>query len=245
MPGTCKSVLILGGTSEAYDLAATLAERKDLHVVTSLAGRTAHPDIPAGEIRIGGFGGADGLSEYLTEARIDLLIDATHPFSTSMSSHAAQAAKRSGICLMALVRPPWRAVRGDKWRSVPTVSRACEALPPNARVFLALGRQHIAPFSRRRDLHCVIRMVDPPSEDLPFRSMELILGKPGSPADETELLRSRSIDHLVCRNSGGSASYAKIEAARHLAIPVIMIDRPTAPGGRIFQSVDDVVAAIG
>lgn len=245
MPGIRKSVLILGGTREAFDLARALAERADLRVTTSLAGRTATPDIPPGEIRIGGFGGVRGLSEYLADAQIDLLVDATHPFATTMSSHAAQAAERSGVRLMTLVRPPWRPVDGDNWHCVATVSQASDALPPNSRVFLALGRQHIAPFSRRRDFHCVIRMVDPPSEDLPFRSMELILGKPGSPADEAELLRSRSIDHLVCRNSGGKASYAKLEAARQLSIPVIMIDRPTAPGGRVFQSVDDVAAAIG
>lgn len=245
MPGIRKSVLILGGTREAFDLAETLAERKDLRVITSLAGRTAHPDIPGGEMRIGGFGGVEGLSKYLVDTRIDLLIDATHPFAARMSSHAAQAAARSGVCLMALVRPPWRPVDGDTWQSVPTVRQASETLPPDSRVFLALGRQHIAPFSRRRDLHCVIRMVDPPPEKLPFRSMELILGKPGSLADETELLRSRSIDHLVCRNSGGNASYAKLEAARHLSIPVIMIDRPAASGGRVFQSVDELAAAIG
>jgi len=245
LPGIRKSVLILGGTREASDLAKALAEREGLRVITSLAGRTANPGTPIGEMRIGGFGGVRGLSEYLADAQIDLLVDATHPFATTMSSHAEQAAERSGVRLMALVRPPWRPVDGDNWHCVPTVSQASEALPPNSRVFLALGRQHVAPFSRRRDLHCVIRMVDPPSEDLPFRSMEVILGKPGSPADETELLRSRSIDQLVCRNSGGKASYAKIEAARHLAIPVIMIDRPAAPGGHVFQSVDDVVAAIG
>lgn len=245
MPVIRKSVLILGGTREASDLAATLAKREDLRIVTSLAGRTTHPDIPAGELRIGGFGGVDGLSEYLANARMDLLIDATHPFAATMSSHAAQAAERSGVCLMALDRPPWCPVDGDNWQSVPTLEQACKALPSDSRVFLALGRQHIAPFSRRRDLHCVIRMVDPPPERLPFRSMELILGKPGRMTDECELLRSRSIDHLVCRNSGGKASYAKLEAARHLSIPVIMIDRPAAPSGRLFQSVDDLAAAIG
>lgn len=244
MPGTRRYVLILGGTRDASELAERLANRPDLHIVTSLAGRTAHPGAIAGETRIGGFGGVDGLSQYLTSSQVDLLVDATHPFATTMSLHAAQASRQTGVALMSLVRPAWQPVDGDVWRSVPTLDDACDALPSACRVFLALGRQHIAAFSVRRDLHCLIRMVDPPGENLPFASMELILGRPGSLSDETDLMRSRSIDHLVCRNSGGHASYAKIEAARRLSIPVIMIDRPALPGGQLFQSVDDLTEAI-
>lgn len=244
MPGIHKSVLILGGTREASDLALELTERRDLHVITSLAGRTAHPKSVAGETRIGGFGGVDGLASYLADTRIDLLVDATHPFATTMSSHAAQASERTGVPLLSLVRPPWRPVDGDDWRSVATLENACAALPMASRVFLALGHQHIAAFSRRRDLRCVIRMVDPPAETLPFASMDLILGKPGSLAEEEELLQSRFIDHLVCRNSGGSASYAKIEAARRLSIPVIMVERPAIAVGRPFNTIDDLATAI-
>ncbi|MCR9135408.1 MAG: cobalt-precorrin-6A reductase [Alphaproteobacteria bacterium] len=244
MPGTRKSVLILGGTQDASELAGRLANQPNLRVITSLAGRTAHPGAIAGETRIGGFGGVNGLSRYLTGSQIDLLVDATHPFATKMSSHAAQASRQTGVALMSLVRPPWQPVKGDDWQSVPTLDAAREALPTESRVFLALGRQYISAFSARRDLHCVIRMVDPPVEILPFASMELILGRPGNLSEETDLLRSRSIDHLVCRNSGGHASYAKVEAARHLSIPVIMIDRPAMPVGQLFQSVDDLTTAI-
>ncbi len=238
-------MLILGGTAEAADLAGRLAGRRDLKIITSLAGRTVNPHPPAGETRIGGFGGVDGLSSFLAKAEIDLLIDATHPFAETISANAAQASRRTGTPLMSLVRAPWTPISGDDWRSVVTLEEARAQLPPSARAFLALGRQHIDVFAAREDVHFVIRMVDPPAGALPFRSCELILGKPGSLAEEVDLLRSRAISHLVCRNAGGQASYAKIEAARRLSVPVIMLERPGSPAGKPFATVDEVVVAIG
>lgn len=245
MPGTRKTVLILGGTREASDLAAQLANRSDLRVITSFAGRTAHPQAVAGETRIGGFGGIVGLTSYLSDTGIDLLVDATHPFAITISTHAAEACQRTGTPMMSFVRPPWQPVDGDKWQTVASLEEACTLLPAASRAFLALGHQHIAVFSRRSDVHCIIRMVDPPAENLPFRAVELIVGKPGDISQEEDLLRSRSIDHLVCRNSGGGASYAKIEAARRLAIPVIMIERPPVSAGHAFDTIADLAAAIG
>jgi precorrin-6A/cobalt-precorrin-6A reductase len=244
LPGTPKTVLILGGTREASRLARLLDTKENLRVITSLAGRTRTPETVAGECRVGGFGGIDGLVSYLREQRIDLLVDATHPFAGTISSNAEHAARQSGTRLMVFRLPPWKQVDGDVWRSVASLDEARAAIPPSSRVLLALGHQHIAGFAEHRDVHFVIRMVDPPDEPLPFQASEIILGKPGDLSAEEQLLRSRSIDHLVCRNSGGSASYAKIEAARKLSIPVIMIERPPVSSETVFTSIDELAACI-
>ncbi len=239
-----RTVLILGGTHEAATLAERLERIGGLQVITSLAGRTAVPPTVRGKRRIGGFGGIDGLVTYLREERIDLLLDATHPFATEISAHAAAAARRTGVDRLVLYRPAWTPSAGDRWTIVPTLEMARGAIPESACVFLAVGRQHLDAFAGRNDVRFVIRMVDPPVEPLPISVSRLLLGKPGTVAEETELLKSNAIDLLVCRNSGGRASYAKVEAARSLDIPVIMVERPTAPRGAVFATVDALVEAI-
>jgi precorrin-6A/cobalt-precorrin-6A reductase len=222
-----ETILILGGTREAAELAARLViERPDARIVTSLAGRTKEPAPLSGEVRTGGFGGADGLAKWLTENRASVLIDATHPFAKTISANAVKASELSGVPLQRVARPAWPKQAGDDWVEVRTLEDARDAIPPRARVFLALGSQHIDPFKSRDDVHFVVRMIDQPEKKLGLPNHALVLGRPGdSAAAETMLFTAHRVTHLVCRNSGGEAGYAKIEAARNLGLPVIIIAR--------------------
>jgi precorrin-6A/cobalt-precorrin-6A reductase len=219
-------VLILGGTREAAELAARLASEGH-DVTTSLAGRTRDPKPVAGKVRTGGFGGAEGLASFLGNGGFTRLIDATHPFARQISANAEKAAAMSGVTFEKYAREPWQKQPGDNWIEVASLAQARDAIPSGARVLLALGSQHIAGFATRTDVRFVVRMVDPPTEPLALRDYELIAELPGkTPAQEAELLRNRNVTHIVCRNSGGSGAYAKIEAARELGLPVIIIARP-------------------
>ncbi|HMQ57303.1 MAG TPA: cobalt-precorrin-6A reductase, partial [Rhizobiaceae bacterium] len=201
-------------------------------IVTSLAGRTREPAPLAGETRIGGFGGAAGLAMYLRENAVTRLIDATHPVATQISANAVEAARITGVPLETRTRKAWTRQSGDIWIEVATLQEACAAIPfptPKrpVRVLLALGSQHIGVFASRDDVHFVVRMVDAPGHPLPFTRCTLITGKSGATVEaEVALLREHAITHVVCRNSGGAGAYAKIKAARHLGLPVIMIGRP-------------------
>lgn len=232
-------ILILGGTAEASKLATRLVAQGH-RVISSLAGRTREPAKLEGEVRIGGFGGARGLIGYIARENVSLLIDATHPFATQISDNALVAAASTKIPFVRLERPAWHARPGDKWTNVTSLEEAVSAIPARARVLLALGRQHIAPFSRRGDVHFVVRMIDPPETPLDLIDFELELSKPGKVEDETAFLTKKRLTHIVCRNSGGSASYTKIKAARDLGLPVIMIDRPHRPGTHSLPDIESV-----
>jgi len=246
LPAHLRSVLILGGTGEAAYLAELLSGRPELRVITSLAGRTANPSGIAGETRIGGFGGFEGLARYLRDEQIDILVDATHPFAAKISEHARKATGKSGTPLLTLVRPAWERQTDDRWTVVRSLEEAAAALPANAHAFLALGRQHLAAFAARCDVRFVVRMVDKPVEALPLAAFSLITRKPGKTfEEEMALFECLDIDLLVSRNSGGRGAYAKIEAARRMGLPVIMIDRPNSPKGDAFADVEAIAAAIG
>lgn len=232
-------ILILGGTAEAARLAARLVAQ-GYRVISSLAGRTRNPQSPDGEVRIGGFGGARGLTGYIARENVALLIDATHPFATQISDNALVAVASTQVPFVRLERPAWHKRPGDRWTSVTSMEEAVSAIPARARVLLALGRQHIAPFSRRGDVHFVVRMIDPPETPLDLIDFELELSKPGNVEEETDFLTMKRLTHIVCRNSGGSASYAKIKAARDLGLPVIMIDRPHRPLTHTLPDVESV-----
>lgn len=220
-----QKILILGGTAEARLLAERLVAEGH-HVTTSLAGRTVDPILPAGAVRIGGFGGAEGLAVYLKTESFDRMIDATHPFARRISENAIKAAAISGVPLEQRLRPRWQKQPGDRWRSVATLEAAAEALPSGATVFLALGRQYLDAFVGRDDCRFVIRMVDAPETPLTLADYTLVLGKPASDPDrEADIMTAHGVTHLVCRNSGGPAGYAKILAARRLALPVVMLER--------------------
>lgn len=219
-------VLILGGTGEASALARHLAERPGLEIVSSLAGRVAAPVLPAGAVRIGGFGGIEGLTAYLADERIGAVVDATHPFAARMSANAAEACGRAGVPLLAFVRPAWTQQPADRWH--PVADMAAAAALCRGRVFLTVGRQELAPFAGS-GAWFLVRSIDPPDGPLPADHELLLKRGPFGLADEIDLLRDYRIDLIVSKNSGGPATYAKVEAARALGLPVVMVERPVRP----------------
>lgn len=225
---TVPHVLILGGTGEARLLAERLVEAGELRITLSLAGRTAHPLPQAGDLRRGGFGGADGLANWLGANAVDILVDATHPFARHISGNASVAAKKSGIPLVTLERPPWRAVEGDRWIDAASVADATPLLgeAPKA-VFLAIGRQELAPFRAFPQHRYIVRSVDPVTAVFQLPNADYILERgPFAEDDERTLFIKHGVDIVVAKNSGGEATYAKIAAARALGLPVVMVCRP-------------------
>jgi len=244
MPNVLTRVLILGGTTEARGLAERLAGRTGLDITLSLAGRTTAPVPLPVPIRSGGFGGAEGLTDYLTRERIGILIDATHPYASAISANAAAAARQAGVAFLALRRPPWLKTAGDRWTEVSDVSAAMAALG-NAprRVFVALGRNELAPFIKAPQHHYLIRSVDPVEPPLPLPRVEYVTGRgPFSETDDFALLKSYRIEVIVAKNSGGAATYGKIAAARALSLDVIMLRRPGLPDTPAVATVEEAVA---
>ncbi len=220
-------VLILGGTSEASEIARRLADESELSVISSLAGRVSQPTIPDGHVRIGGFGGVDGLISFLRNERIGAVIDATHPFAARISASAESACRQLGLPLIAFSRAPWAKQEADRWHAVCDTERAAAYVAETAgRVFLAIGRQQLEAFSACSKAWFLIRAIDPPDVSLPAHTKLLLERGPFHLEDELRLLRDHAIDYIVSKNSGGHATYAKIEAARLLGIPVVMVERP-------------------
>lgn len=224
-------ILILGGTTEARQLAAKLAARGDLGITLSLAGRTENPVAQPVPVRTGGFGGAQGLADWLAGHKTDLLIDATHPYAARISANAAEAARISGVPIFALRRPGWEPVNGDRWMLADDAGEAVALLGQSPRrVFLALGRQEVAAFETAPQHAYVIRSVDPIEPPLGVPDATYILARgPFAEADERALLEAHKIDAIVAKNSGGQATYGKIAAARQLGIEVVLFRRPPLP----------------
>lgn len=227
-------LLILGGTAEARGLAdaahARFAGR--LRVTTSLAGRTSTPAEPKGELRRGGFGGAAGLADYLGAAQIDLVIDATHPFATHITAAAQAACHVRDLPLLALTRSRWRAQSDDRWTEVADAAEAASILPSlGRRAFLTIGQRGIAAFAPLSGVHFLVRLIEPPAAALPLRSYEILLGRgPFTLENERRIMQRHAIEVLIAKDSGGEATAAKLEAARLLRIPVVMLRRPDPPG---------------
>jgi precorrin-6A/cobalt-precorrin-6A reductase len=244
--GSDMRALILGGTGDANRLADRLV-RENIDAIYSYAGRT---QIPLGHrlpTRIGGFGGVAGLADFIREERITHVVDATHPFAAEMSRHAVEACAVTRIPLIALERAPWVREGGDHWIEAAGIDAAVAALPEKrARVFLAIGRQHIAPFAAKPQHAYTLRFVDAPDGALPLRDAEVIVSRgPFTMEGDRELMRIRGIEVLVARNSGGSGARAKIDAARELGLPVIMIARPALPERPCAESIEEVLAWLG
>lgn len=237
-------ILILGGTTEARQLAGKLAVRAS--VTLSLAGRTESPIAQGVPVRSGGFGGAEGLAAHLRETGTDLLIDATHPYAARISANAAHAARVAGVPILALRRPGWELIEGDRWTEVDTVADAVHALgPASRRVFLALGRQEVAAFEGAPQHHYLIRSVDPVEPKLAVPDADYLLARgPFREPDERVLLEKHRIDVVVSKNSGGAATYGKIAAARALGTEVIMVRRPSLPDVPSAETVDDLAAMV-
>lgn len=231
----------MGGTREARELAGIVSGERGFEIVSSLAGRVREPVLPVGEVRVGGFGGVDGLREWLSANEIEVVVDATHPFAGGITANAAAAAGALGLPVLHVRRPAWKQRAGDHWVRVPDLAGAAKALTGlGDRVLLTIGRQGVAAFA---DSHAwfLIRAIDPPDGALPARHEILLARGPFALADETALLTGRRIDVLVTKDSGGALTEAKIEAARALALPVVVIDRPALPQGAV--SVETVAAA--
>jgi precorrin-6A/cobalt-precorrin-6A reductase len=237
-------MLLLGGTTEANAVAAALADDGGIDVTVSLAGRTRRPHVPHGRLRVGGFGGTDGLERYLQDEAIDVVVDALHPFAAVMPFHAAAACAASSTPLLQLRRPPWAAMAGDRWVEVADLDAAAAALRDLGarRVLLTTGRQELAPFRTLHGAHVVVRSIEPPDLDGFADAVSVADRGPFTVDGELGLLRDRRIDALVSKNSGGASTAAKLEAARRLGVVVVMVRRPPLPDAPRSTTVAEAVA---
>lgn len=235
-------VLLLGGTAEAGMLAKALADA-GIAAIYSYAGRTDAPRTQPLPVRVGGFGGITGLVNYIHAKNITHVVDATHTFASGMSANAIAACVETGTCLTALERPAWQPEPGDDWTCVPDIAAAVAELPEvPSRVFLAIGRQHVAAFAIRPQHHYLLRFVDPPQGALPLPNTQVIVARgPFVAKDDLALMQAHGITHLVAKNAGGAGGVAKIEAARELRLPVILIERPDLPPRLVLDSVKSVL----
>ncbi|MDH6678749.1 precorrin-6A/cobalt-precorrin-6A reductase [Rhodococcus sp. LBL1] len=235
-------VLVLGGTSEARRVAARLDPDPTVEVISSLAGRVREPVLPVGQVRIGGFGGVDGLAQWLRDNDIDAVVDATHPFAARITANAAAATRHVGVPLLVLRRAEWSAGPGDRWHVVPDLaSAAATASRLGDRAFLTIGRQGVDAFAGCPGWF-LIRAIDPPQVAMPPRSELLLARGPFTVDDEIALMKDRGIDVVVTKNSGGALTSAKLDAARELGIPVVMVARTPIPDG--VASTADLDAAV-
>lgn len=239
-------VLVLGGTFEASKLADLLAEQSGISSKLSFAGRTNALRPPKIPYRIGGFGGVDGLNAYLEAEHIDVLVDATHPFAKQMSRHAAIAAARAKISLVVLSRPAWVRQPGDHWIEVADMAAAAAALGREPRrVFLTIGRLQIAAFSAAPQHFYLMRTIEPLALSPALPHHRVIHGRgPFTFEAEDKLLREEAIDVVVSKNSGGEAAFAKVRAARHLGLPVVMVARPQQASGLVYHDPVEVMALL-
>jgi precorrin-6A/cobalt-precorrin-6A reductase len=220
-------VLVLGGTGEARRLAGQLVA-EGVDVLSSLAGRVADPRLPPGGVRIGGFGGVEGLAAALDG--VAALVDATHPFAATMTAHAAEAAAATGTPLLRLQRPGWTPQPGDDWRWVDSLEQAAAAVAGYASVFLTTGRQGLAAFAGLTG-RCLVRAVEPPSPPLPDRVTVVLARGPFTVEEELALMREHHVEVVVTKDSGGGMTAAKLTAARELGLPVVVVRRPAVPPG--------------
>lgn len=229
--------MILGGTGNARQLADRLSARTDLRITLSLAGRTKTPLPQAVATRVGGFGGADGLAEYIRAEQVNLLVDATHPFAARISANAFAATQVTKTPLVVLDRPAWTKTENDRWIEVDDVAAAAAVLGDEATtVFLTIGRQELAPFADHPQHRSIVRSVDPADVILPNSTIILDRG-PFDAAAEEALMRKHGVEVVVSKNSGGDATYGKIFAARRLGLPVIMVKRPRPSGAQTVPSI--------
>lgn len=239
-------IVILGGTTEARILAERLAGDHTIAPILSLAGRTDNPKLPAIAFRIGGFGGIAGLVAYLKAESIDLMVDATHPFAEQMSVHAEIACRETAIPLALFTRPPWLPCDGDCWNQVENAEAAAHALGEiPRRVFLTIGRLQLPAFEAAPIHHFIVRTIDPPEPPPKLPNYRLLLARgPFSLADEMRLMETEGIEVLVSKNSGGDATYAKIEAAQKLGIAVILMRPPARAEVPRFHDLETILGFI-
>ncbi len=241
-----RKVLVLGGTAEAASLAAELLARAGdrIDLVSSFAGRVEGLRPPPGKVRIGGFGGVDGLAAYIRDEAVDLLVDATHPFADRMSRNAREAAERTGVPRLLYWRPSWPRHPLDRWIEVDGIDAAAHALRHlGHRVWLTVGGTDLLPFAQLKDRWFLVRVIDAARTPSPLADCTVIEGRgPFSLENERSLIRHHRIEVVVSKASGGPATYAKIEAAREADLPVVMVRRPLPEAGDQVETVADAVA---
>ncbi len=234
-------VLLLGGTGEARRLAAALVAG-GVDVLSSLAGRVADPLLPQGPVRLGGFGGADGLADWLATHRPRAVVDATHPFAARITASAAAAARRHGTPLLRLQRPGWTAGPGDRWTYVASLAEAADAVRGAGTVFVTTGRQGVGAFAALPG-RVLVRAVDPPDDPLPAGVVLLLARGPFTVDEEVALMRDHGVDVVVSKDSGGHMTEAKLLAARRLGLPVVLVRRPPLPPGvEVVTTVEEALA---
>lgn len=241
-----RRLLVLGGTREAADLAARAeaAFGERIEVVTSLAGRTRSPPVLPGRVRVGGFGGAEGLADYLRRESIAWAIDATHPFARHISAHAEVACRAAGVPRLMLVRPPWHPEAGDRWIEAEDFAAAAARLPGlGKRAFLTTGLGGIEAFADAPGVWFLVRLIEDPERPLPLPDCALVVQRPPFALEgELLLLREHRIDVLVAKMSGGAATQAKLAAAREVGIPVLFVRRPGEAAGERVETVEAALA---
>lgn len=234
-------LIILGGTTEARHLAARIAGLPGYQATLSLAGRTSAPLPQALPVRIGGFGGAEGLAAYLRDERIDALVVATHPYAARIARNAEAAALVAGIPAVVLARPSWQPGEGDDWRRFPDLASLVAAIGPKPRrVLVTIGRQEAQAFGAAPQHHYLFRSIEPIEPRLPGADYLEERG-PFTLEGEIALLRGHAIELVATKDSGGEATRAKLDAARALRIPVLMVDRPAPTGLPAVATIDAVL----
>ncbi len=239
-------VLILGGTTEASVLAQLIAGDPRFEATLSLAGRTASPAPQPLPLRVGGFGGVDGLTRWLEQESVAAVVDATHPYAARISANAVEACAKLGLPLASIVRPPWERMTGDRWLNVESAETAAAFLakqPQPRQIFLSLGRLELGAFAAAPQHRYIARTIDPPKGVPLPPDIRLIFERgPFDLAGEARLLEAEAIDAIVSKNSGGAATYPKIEAARERGVPVFIIARPVKPHGIAMASPAEAMA---
>lgn len=225
-------LLLLAGTQEARQIARALMREPRVNMIASLAGATRAPEPLGVPTRIGGFGGREGFARYLAAEGIDAVLDATHPFAAAMSHRSAEVCAELGVPFMLFLRPPWMPEPGDRWVFLNSAAEAAEHIPEDATVLLATGRQGLERFAGLEGRTVHVRVIDPPAGPFPFSRGGWVQSRPPyTVAGERDLLEALGIDWLVVKNSGGSSSRAKLDAARQTGRPVAMLRRPMQPEG--------------
>lgn len=233
-------LLLLAGTGEARRIASALSPK--FNILASLAGATRGPVEMTCPVRIGGFGGPEGFRDYLKTENIGAVLDATHPFAGVMSHTAATICKSLGLPHVQLLRPAWVPGAGDDWYFIDRAEDAASIVSPNAVVFLATGRQTLPGFANLRGRRLICRQIDPPDRPFPYENGQYLVGRPPfSVEDEVSLFRDLGVNVLIVKNSGGGASRSKLDAARLLGIPVILLNRPVQPDCSRVQTVEEAI----
>jgi precorrin-6A/cobalt-precorrin-6A reductase len=236
------TIVILGGTAEARQLAAALVPA-GIDVVSSLAGRVSNPQLPVGRVRIGGFGGVAGLADYLRAEHAVAVVDATHPFAATIGTNAVLAARRSGLPLIRLDRPGWAGhPSAGSWTWVSDAAAARAAADSACRPFVTTGRQSLADFAPWADREVLVRLVDPPTTPIPQRWTVMTSRGPYGYAAEYQILSEYAIDALISKDSGGTHTVAKLDAASDLGIPVVIVARPERPPATVVSTVVEAAA---